>query len=290
MPNIPSKLIVGVWQGYCADGELEQNIARVAQVIDEAGAAGCDFVCFPETFLSGCGSPGLAARCALSLDDPRLLDLAARAEKFKMVALVGMSEKRSNGTHANSVAVLSGGRVIGSYAKTQRTGGDIEDDGFCLDEELPTFEVKGVRFAVQICHDSSFPEIASTYAWKGVQLLFSPHYNWIPKDHMDGHRIRVRNNHIGVAAQFNLVVARSNTVVVNRKGHPEHLGYGDSAIFSSMGTPLAEAGLFTERLVYADVAKWLKPQDDWGFRTNLRPAVVEQWTAAAKAAIKKANS
>jgi predicted amidohydrolase len=44
---------------------------------------------------------------------------------------------------------------------------------------------------------------------------------------MDQHRVRVRNNHVG-------------------------LGYGDSAIFSPDGRPMAEADLFREALIHAD--------------------------------------
>jgi hypothetical protein len=37
-----TKLIVGVWQGVCVDGELEANIARnIVRVIEEA-ACGCN--------------------------------------------------------------------------------------------------------------------------------------------------------------------------------------------------------------------------------------------------------
>ena len=285
MSAVPPKLIVGVWQGVCIDGDLEKNIARTAQVIDEAAEAGCDFVCLPETFLSGCGTPGLAQRCALALDDKRLLDLARRAGDRKVVTLVGFSEKRRNGTHANSVAIFDGGKIIGTYAKTQLTGGDAEVDGFCIDDSLPVFSARGVTFAVQICHDSSYQEIATAYYWKGAQILFSPHYNWIEQRGMDDHRVRVRNNHIGAAVHNKMVVARSNTVVVNRPGHPTHLGYGDSAIFASNGAPLAEAGLFNERLVFADVAPWLRAPGDYGYRANLHPAVFEQLVAARQTAL-----
>jgi predicted amidohydrolase len=282
MAALGDKLIVGVWQGRCADGDLEKNIARTAQVIDEAAAAGCDFVCLPETFLSGYGKREIAERCAITLEDRRLRDLAKRAEDRKVVTLVGLSERRKGGAIANSQVVLDSGKVAGVYAKTQLTGSDAKESGFCSDDELPVFRARGVSFAIQICHDSSFPEIASTYAWKGARLLFSPHYNAIRREKMDEHRIRVRNNHIGVAAHFGLVVARSNVIVTDNSLFPDRLGYGDSAIFSPLGTPLAEAGLFTERLVYADVSAWLKPMRDWDFRTHLRPAVIEQWAAVAR--------
>lgn len=280
------RLVVGVWQGACADGDVAANLARAAQVVDEAAGAGCDFVCLPETFLSGYGSRELIERGALALDDPRLLDLARRARDRNVVTLVGLTERRSGGL-ANTQVVLDAGRVSGAYRKTQLTGSDARTMHFEQDDELPVFHARGVCFAIQICHDSSFPELASTYAWKGARLLFSPHYNAIAAETMDEHRIRVRNNHIGEAAHFNLVVARANVIVFNNPAHPGKLGYGDSAIYSPLGEPLAEAGLFTERLVTADVGKWLRARPYWDFRANLRPALVEQWAAAASAALAK---
>ena len=64
------------------------------------------------------------------------------------------------------------------------------------------------------------------------------------------------------------------------------LGYGDSAIFSPIGAPLAEAGLFTERLVTADVGPYLK-ESRWRKRDQLRTAIVDQWAEAARAALRK---
>ena len=111
--------------------------------------------------------------------------------------------------------------------------------------------------------------------WKGARIIFSPHFNSIGMDLMDEHRILVRNNHIGIAAHFGVVVARANVVSAGAQQ-----GYGDSAIFSPIGTPLAEVGLFREGLATADVADWLK-HDRWRKRSMLRPEVVEEWYRAA---------
>ena len=275
-------LVISVWQGRCVDGDVDANVARTAGVIDEAGSAGCDFVCLPETFLSGYGSPEIVRKGAVSLDDPRLLDLAKRAEDRNLVALVGMSERRGEEI-ANTQVVLDGGIVAGSYSKTMLTGNDEHEMGFCVDTELPVFSAKGICYGIMICADSSYPEVASTMVWKGARIIFSPHYNYIPREGMDDHRIRVRNNHIGIAAHFGVVVARSNVIVTDRE---DRLGYGDSAIFSPLGSSIAESGLFTEGLVTADVAPWLAKERP-GHRRRLRREVVEEWASAAKAAIEE---
>ena len=280
------KLVIGVWQGHCAEGDLAANIARTEKVIDEAGEAGCDFVCLPETFLSGYGTVEAVQAGAMGLDDERLAALAERAAERDVATLVGISERRGDAIF-NTQVVLDGGGVAGHYSKTMLTGGDANTMKFGLDDELPVFDARGVRFGIIICHDSSFPEVAATMAWKGARIIFSPHYNSIPREAMDEHRIAVRNNHVGLAAHYGVVVARSNVVGVKDGG--KRLGYGDSAIFSPLGAPLAEAGLFTEKLVTADVAGWLG-RHRWRRRAELRPAIIDQWAGAARAFLENPGS
>ena len=276
------KLVIGVWQGYCKVGDVAANVKRAEKVIDEAAEAGCAFLCLPEVFLSGFGSRAMHKRCAMTLDDKRLLGLARRAGKRDVVTLVGITEKRGE-RMAVTQAILAGGRVMGHYTKTMPTESDWELMRF-YDDDLPVFEAKGVKFGCIICHDSSFPEVAATLAWKGARIIFSPHFNSIPRDRMDEHRILVRNNHVGIAAHYDVVVARSN-VVGYAKRH-DSFGCGDSAIFGPNGAPLAEAGLFKETLVTCDVRPYLKGLN-WRHRTELRAAVIDQLHAAASAKLRK---
>jgi predicted amidohydrolase len=129
------------------------------------------------------------------------------------------------------------------------TGGDYRQMGFCTDWDLPVWQAKGLTFGCIICADSSYFETAATMACQGASVLFSPHYNCIPANRMDLHRVRVRNNHVGLAALLELYVVRANVIVLDS---PRGLGYGDSAIFDPDGRSLAEAGLFCEALITAD--------------------------------------
>jgi len=102
---------------------------------------------------------------------------------------------------------------------------------------------------------------------------------------MDEHRIMVRNNHVGIAAHYNVVVARSNVV---GSWEPDRFGYGDSAIFAPNGAPIAEAGLFAEKLITADVAPYLDITK-WRNRKELRPAILQQLHDAAMEALNGAG-
>jgi predicted amidohydrolase len=252
MNDHPETVRLAAWQGQCVDGDVAANLEAAHRAIAAAGEERADFLCLPETFLSGYGSRALVEQGALALDDPRLLALADAAAAHELVLLVGLSERLTNGAIGNTVAIYDQGRRLGIYRKTMLTGGDARDMGFCRDYDLPVFQAKGLTFGCIICHDSSFVEPAATMAYRGAQVIFSPHYNAIAAEGMDEHRIRVRNNHVGLATLLGVYVVRAN-VVGKDSARPGSLGYGDSAIFAPNGVALAEAGLFRERLIVADV-------------------------------------
>jgi predicted amidohydrolase len=98
---------------------------------------------------------------------------------------------------------------------------------------------------------------------------------------MDDHRIRVRNNHIGLAALLGVFVVRAN--VVGRATLSEtSLGYGDSAIFDPSGAPIAEAGLFRERLIVAEIDPTVATRAGAGRRDELPERVRLQLAEALR--------
>jgi len=216
-------------------------------VIKTALERNSDFLCFPETFLSGYNTKEQILRGAVKLDDPRLINFIKSSAGYDMVVLVGTAEKTENLIY-NTQLVIYKGKLLGKFSKIMLTGGD-KKKGFEVGKLMPVFEAKGVKFACIICADSSYPVTALLARYQGAVLLFSPHYNSISLDGMDHHRVWVRNNHIGIAALTRMVVVRSNVINV----YQDKLGYGDSAIFNPYGVPLAEAPLFKETLITAEV-------------------------------------
>ena len=154
------------------------------------------------------------------------------------------------------------GKLLGKYRKIMLTGGDKNTFGFTPGSAMYIFEAKGIKFACIICADTSYPEPALMARKLGAVILFSPHYNSIALHAMDAHRIRIRNNHIGIAALTKMTVVRSNVINVS----PDRLGYGDSSIFSNHGVPLAEAPLFKETLITAKIdQKMIEESQKWRY-------------------------
>jgi predicted amidohydrolase len=240
-------VVVSVYQGVCREGDFTANLATARNAVRQAGERGSQFIVLPECFLSGYESREAVERGARSLDDPELRQFIDESAEHDMVVLVGLARNAADGLY-NSALVIHRGKLLGFYDKIMLTGGDSHTLGFKPGTSVPVFQAHGVRFAVIICHDSSFFHAALAARLQGAQLLFTPHYNEIDAMTADDHRRSVRNCHIGLACQLKMAVARANIV---KTGRPGTVSYGDSFILSPLGTPLAEARLFKTELITA---------------------------------------
>lgn len=259
---------LSAYQGKCTD-DFDENLNKVREIIDRAGENKSDFLCFPEGYLSN-----YKTDLVVPMDEPRVLELVEYTSKYDMVVIVGISEKESEKAF-NTALILYQGKILGKYRKTMLTGSDKKV--FASDYDLPIFEAKGIPFGVIVCHDSSFIEPALTMRWKGARLLFSPHYNSISYDRMDEHRTLVRNNHVGLSVLLQMVVVRANVI----GGDEKYLGYGDSAIFSPLGIPVAVAPLFKEALISAEFDHSVFMKESWRTRKEIPLDVYQQlWNTA----------
>jgi predicted amidohydrolase len=241
-------VVISAYQVPCADGNFRANLVVLRKVVAEALERGSDFLVLPETFLSGYDSLEHMRLGARAVDDPDLQAFISETAGHFMVVLVGMARITPGGIY-NSVLIIQRGRLLGIYDKMMLTKGDRDKLGFLPGTTMPVFEANGVRLAVIICHDSSFPHPALLAKLQGAEILFSPHYNAISSDRMDAHRIWVRNCHIGLACQMKMVVVRANVVKTGER----QLGYGDSFILSPRGDILVAAELFRQELITARI-------------------------------------
>lgn len=247
MATMTNPVVISIYQGTCVEGEFSTNLATVREVIEEAKKRKSDFVAFPETFLSGYECGEAVESGARTLDDPELQKFIKESADHDMVVLVGLA-RRTDGKIYNTELVIYKGEILGMYDKVMLTPGDHHTLGFEYGKQVPVFEVHGIRFAVNICADTSYIFPAMSAKMQGAQLLFTPHNNEIPDFAADDHRHWVRNCHVGLACHLQMAVARPNIVKSDR---PKKIGYGDSFILSPQGTPLVEAKLFNDELITA---------------------------------------
>ena len=79
-----------------------------------------------------------------------------------------------------NVAVLYNrqGKIHGIYEKVQLPDAETEQ-GAVPGNSLPVFETDFGKIGIQICWDSSFPEISRILALNGAEILFCPVWGYI---------------------------------------------------------------------------------------------------------------
>ncbi|GAB6174305.1 nitrilase family protein [Paradesulfitobacterium aromaticivorans] len=165
---------IGLVQMESKVNAVEDNLNKI---LDSAAAAVKEQVthlCFPEMALHGYAL-GEARLLAEPLHSPRVREIATCAQRLNMTLLVGMAEyndRQPSKPYLSHLIALPDGQVR-SYRKTHLGHNEVEY--FSAGDEFPIFMSHGVRFAVGICWDWHFPEVAGIYSLKGAEVLFAPH-------------------------------------------------------------------------------------------------------------------
>ncbi|MDQ2700288.1 MAG: carbon-nitrogen hydrolase [Actinomycetota bacterium] len=208
----------------------EQNAGRVCGLIDERD---CDLAVFPELFLGGYSTAGIAER-ALSLDSPVLLSIADACRRNKTAAIVGFTEAIDSaaGRYGNSAVCLdTDGSTRAVYRKTHLFG-PAEVEAFVQGDKLEVVELGGTATGPLICFDTEFPEPARQLAETGADLLVTVAANMEPygDDHELASRARALDNR-----RFHLYV--------NRVGEEAGLRFvGRSRVIAPDGSTIEELG------------------------------------------------
>ncbi len=227
-------------------GDLEGNAARTLAAYEQADAAGCDLVAFPELTLTGYPPEDLLLRPAFVAQAREWLDKVA-ARTGSMAAVVGFPE--ADRDLYNSAAVLAHGAVQGIYRKHLLPNYAVFDEERYFEPwptDGPLFVIGGVRVAVTVCEDAWSPSgPILTQAAAGAELVVninaSPYY---------AGRLRERETMLATRAAD----ASVPVVYVNLVGGQDELVFdGASMVFDESGALVARGTQFTEDLLVVDV-------------------------------------
>ena len=256
------QLIVGAAQTGSVESEDMATMIPVAiDMIESAAKQGVNILTFCELFMS----PFFPNRLIEKNDhffvrrDSQLLDKIRQVAKELGVALIlPFGEKSDTGMYNAAMVTDSKGKLVGVYRKThipayfpnEKAGGtgSFEKFYFTPGNDLPVFDVDGVRIGVQICNDRLYPEPSRVLAMRGAEIIFMPIAYSVYSD--PEHRnsmwplaMRARALENGV-----YVVAANK---VGTEGVREHLGR--SMIVDPRGTILKEANNKTPELLVQEI-------------------------------------
>jgi len=178
------KLTVATCQ-FPVAADIRKNLAFILRQMKSARRRGAQVAHFSEACLSGYAGYDLDSFAGFDWD---LLtrstgQVMALAKQLRLWVILG-STHRLTGRHKphNSLYIISDrGQIVERYDKMFCTGdrsgntGDLKyytpGNHFCI------FSIKGLRCAVQLCHDFRYDELCREHRRLGVDLIFYSYYN-----------------------------------------------------------------------------------------------------------------
>jgi NAD+ synthase (glutamine-hydrolysing) len=245
----PGNIKIAIAQINCTVGDLEGNAEKIFRAARRAADEGADIVVTPELALVGYPPEDLLLRPLLyARSQAALTTLAKRLAPLSgLHVLVGHPEAAQS-LRYNAVSVLMEGRTLGVYRKHDLPNYDVFDEQryFTFDHRPLVFEVKGVRFGVNICEDTWFRYAPEAARAAGAEVLLVP--NGSPY-HMSksGQRIDVMRENVSVAG---LALVYANLV----GGQDELVFDGGSFVLSASGEVRVQLPQFEEAVTVAEFA------------------------------------
>jgi len=151
-------------------------------LIDQAGSAGVQILCFQEVFTQPYFCPSQDNRwygAAEPIPDGHTTRLMQEyANKHNMVIIVPIYEEEMTGVYYNAAAVIDAdGTYLGKYRKTHlpHVAGFWEKFFFKPGASgWPVFATAYGKIGVYICYDRHFPEGWRALALKGAEVIYNP--------------------------------------------------------------------------------------------------------------------
>jgi len=200
-------------------GDLAGNSARIIASARQAYASGADILLTPELSLVGYPPEDLLLRQSFYAKSHHALhQLAAQLAEFKdLRVIVGHPLRETGGRQYNAASVLIGGEVVHTYRKHALPNYTVFDEKryFSAADDVCTFDVKGTRFAINICEDTWYAEMPRKAREQGAQALLvlnaSPYH--MHKQHVRVETLRDTVSHQRLAmAYVNCVGAQDELV------------------------------------------------------------------------------
>ncbi|MCX7897728.1 MAG: NAD+ synthase [Rhodocyclaceae bacterium] len=153
-------------------GDFVGNGEKILGAAQEARRRGADLLITPELALSGYPPEDLLLRPDFYRASQKAL--AQVVEKSPLPILVGHPEA-CDGAHYNAASLVHDGRLVGTYRKQRLPTYEVFDEAryFRPGNTSYVFELKGVRFGVNICADVWSPEPAAAARNSGAQVLLA---------------------------------------------------------------------------------------------------------------------
>ena len=202
------------------------------------------------------------------------------AERYKVVIIVSLFEKRGSGVYHNSAAIINtDGSLLGVYRKMHIPDDPLYYEKFYFtpgDLGFQTWETTFGTIGILICWDQWYPEAARLTPMQGAEIIFYPTaIGWHPSEKTNYGK---RQYDSWETIQRSHAIANGCYVAsVNRTGHERTIKsdgiefWGQSFIAGTSGEVLKKANLEeTTLLCDLDLGKVEVTRTHWPFMRDRR--------------------
>ena len=236
-------------------GDLEGNVATMAEWAGRATAQGADIVCFPELAITGYPPEDLVLRPEFVQDNIAALNHLAELTAGGCAVVTGFVDRTERGRH-NAAALLRGGSVSERYHKVRLPNYGVFDEQrtFVPGDAACTVRLGSSALGLSVCEDAWQPGLPwDTYATERVPIILningSPYHRGKRSERLEICRDRALETGAWI-------------VYVNAVGGQDELVFdGGSMVVSPEGELAHHAASFDEELLVVDI----QPLQDGGW-------------------------
>ena len=157
-------------------GDIDGNLKRAIDILDQAEELNSDLVVFSELFLSGYPPEDLVLKKSFVEECRNALDTLINYSKIKKVGLVvGLPIYEKNNLF-NAAAIVDEGKLIGFSKKINLPNYSVFDEKRVFHQnDIPkVFEFRGIKLGVPICEDIWQDNVCLELKNQGCELIVSP--------------------------------------------------------------------------------------------------------------------
>ena len=157
-------------------GDIDGNLKRAIDILDQAEELNSDLVVFSELFLSGYPPEDLVLKKSFVEECRNALDTLINYSKTKKVGLiVGLPIYEKNNLF-NAAAIVDEGKLIGFSKKINLPNYSVFDEKRVFHQnDIPkVFEFRGIKLGVPICEDIWQDNVCLELKNQGCELIVSP--------------------------------------------------------------------------------------------------------------------
>lgn len=153
-----------------AYGDISQNLSIVEGCVRRLSMFGVKLVCFPEMNLTGYSRRDEITSLAQPANGFATQQLQAIARAYDTAVVAGLPCKQESQTRPTiSQLFCAPDGTCAVYHKTHLS--QREQEVFSAGQSLGLVDWQGIRFGIQLCYDTHFPELSLAQASCGAQVL-----------------------------------------------------------------------------------------------------------------------